>query len=245
VAAAVLGARGVEQARAPLGLDLVERLQVLGARVLVLGGARQLRQEGGGGLEAIALEPQLGHQRPQVAGRPGQLERPLQRRGGGEVVAQVEEVVEAQVVAVAPIARVVGDAALEQRVGALDALHAVGEPHRGEAVGVVHPGVEVAHELDQAREHRRVRVHVAVLAAHDLDRLEPVVVGQQVREAERGGAGLAQLGHEELAARGGRRGVHRAVRGAGAGGGECRQRQPLPTPPGGHPHLDSATRPAG
>ena len=57
--------------------------------------------------------------------------------------------VEAEVEAVAPVVGMVRDAALEQRVRLAHARLAVGEPDRGEAVGMVHPGIERGDHVDQ------------------------------------------------------------------------------------------------
>src|SRR5262249_26076973 len=104
-ALAVALARGLEAARPALDLDLVERLQVLGALVLVGGLARELAEEGRGRLEAALAQAQPSDERAEVARRPRQGDRRRQDLRRRLLLAQVEEVVEAEVVAGAPDAR--------------------------------------------------------------------------------------------------------------------------------------------
>ena len=133
--------------------------------------------------------------------------------------------VEAEIVAIAPVVGVVGDPALEQAVGRLDLRDGIREPYGREAIGMADPGIQRGDDVDQARHLLSLAAHVGPLPAEQLDGLQPVVVGRDGIEAEGRVAGLGRPRDEVLAVVQPGGGVHAGVGEAGHGDEEheCRK----------------------
>ena len=155
----------------------------------------------------------------------------IEHPGGALVLLEVEELVVSEVEAIAPIPGVIGDRLLEQPVRAAHLFERLRQPDRREAIGVIHPGVEASHQLDRRGDRVGMRTDVVQLAADELERLDPVPVRQQRREAERGDARHPGLRHAQLPG-GGRRAAGRTdgagfPLAAGDAGGGARDPGPL------------------
>ena len=77
------------------------RAQVI--MLLALGGAGELGQQSGGRLQPVGIGAQPSHQPTEVAGRSGQADGGLEDVGGAFVLAEVEEIVESQIVAISSV----------------------------------------------------------------------------------------------------------------------------------------------
>ena len=154
-----------------LDFDLVERDLELGPLLIVLRSAEHFAKEDFRDLDAPMLGLQAGDEPLQVRRASWLVERLLEDGRGLIELGEVEEVVEADVEVVSPVVGMMLDRPLQKADPLPHLLRIVGQPDRGEAVGMSDVWIEGRDDVDAAAELAGRLGTDTVLAARELNGL--------------------------------------------------------------------------